>query len=139
MFHNFTYGYNNGIAVYKIKYKRKIFSGTAHCHPDDRDMESERVGLTVAESRANIKVLTYIKENELEPQLKILNHVYANMKSSKYFNPKSYETKSLRRQIHILQNELNVINKNLVEEKKFLKDYVKGKEKIYKKIRAKRQ
>ena len=56
MFHNSTYGYNNGIAVYKIKYKRKIFSGTAHCHPDDLDMESERVGLT---SESLFKMLSF--------------------------------------------------------------------------------
>ena len=134
-----NYGYVDGSAVYIIEYKGQRFVGEATCHPDDLDMESERVGLTIAEIRASIKVQRFIRDYEVKPQLKILQHLYSNMKTSKYFNPISYEAKMVRSQIRAIEKELAAINNDIADEQKFLKDYLDGKDKLYKRLRAKSQ
>ena len=136
---NTEYGYVDGSAVYTITYNGYRFVGEATCHPDDKDFESERVGLTIAEARANIKVLRHMRNCEVKPQLKILNHLLSNMKTSKSYNPISYEAKMLRSQIHTIEKELATINNAIADEQKFIKDYIDGKDKMYKKLRAKSQ
>lgn len=136
---NTEYGYVNGSAVYIINYNGYRFVGEATCHPDDKDFESERVGLTIAEARANIKVLRHIRDCEIKPQLKVLNHLYSNMKTSKSFNPISYEAKMVRSQIRAIEKELTTISNGIADEQKFIKDYINGKDEVYKRLRAKSQ
>ena len=59
------YTYDHGVSLFVIYYNGHAFDGTAICHDDDKDFESERVGLTIAESRANIKVLRRIRDCEI--------------------------------------------------------------------------
>ena len=73
------YGYVDGSAVYIITYNGYRFMGEATCHPDDMDFERARVGLTIAEARANIKELRHMRDCEVKPQLIILNHLLSNM------------------------------------------------------------
>lgn len=134
---NTKYEYINGCATYIINYNGYCFVGEATCHPDDMDFESERVGLTIAESRANIKVLRHMRNFEIKPQLKILKHLYNNMKSSTYFNSNSYEARMVRSQIRAIKKELTAVNSGIADEQKFLKDYISGKDKMYKKLRDK--
>ena len=61
------------------------------------------------------------------------------MKYSKKFNPKSYEAKMLRNQIRALEKELTTLNNEIADEQKFIKDYINGKDKLYKRLRAKNQ
>ena len=136
---NTEYGYVDGSAVYIITYNGYRFVGEATCHPDDLDFESERVGLTIAEARANIKVLRNMRDCEVKPQLKILKHLYDNMRSSTHHNAYSYEAKMMRSQIHVIERELATINNAIADEQKFIKDYIDGKEKMYKRLRAKSQ
>lgn len=134
-----TYEYNKGSAKCIINYKGFDFIGCAKCHPEDEDMESERVGMTIAETRASIKVINFIRDYEVKPQLKILNHLYSNMRRSKYYNPNSYEAKMLRSQIRVIEKELATINNQIADERKFVKDYIDGKDKLYQRLRAKNQ
>ena len=136
---NTEYGYVDGYSVYIITYNGYRFVGEATCHPDDMDFESERVGLTIAEARANIKVLLHMRDCEVKPQLKILKHLYDNMRSSTHHNAYSYEAKMMRSQIHVIERELATINNAIADEQKFIKDYIDGKEKMYKRLRAKSQ
>jgi hypothetical protein len=64
---NIKYEYLLGQSMCTIKYKGKEFIGIANCHPDDTDFESERVGMTIAEARANIKVLCFMRDCEIKP------------------------------------------------------------------------
>ena len=137
MLKDIEYKYGEGSAVCIIKYNGYDFVGRADCHPDDEDFESERVGLTIAESRANIKVLRHIRNCEIKPQLKILKHLFNNMKSSTYHDPYSYEAKMMRSQIHVIEKELATINNAIADEQKFIKDYINGKDKMYKRLRGK--
>lgn len=139
MNHNITFEYTDGKSVCTIDYKGIKFTGTAYCHPDDEDFKSERVGLCIAEARANIKVLRFKKNFEIMPQLQILEHLYHNIQRGKYYNENSYETKMLRSQIRAIEKELAVADNDLAEEEQYLNEYITNKEKLYKKLRAKHQ
>ena len=84
---------------------------------------------------------TRILSKDIYPDLiqKILNHLYANMRRSKYYNPNSYEAKMLRSQIRVIEKELATINNQIADERKFVKDYIDGKDKLYQRLRAKSQ
>ena len=136
---DYAYDKQYGQARCLMYYNGMTFEGGAKCHPDDMDFESERVGMTIAEARATKKVLRFIRDHELKPQLKILNHLYSNMRTSTHYNPISYEAKMLRSQIRAVEKELAAINNDLADERKFLSDYIQGKDKLYKRLRAKSQ
>jgi hypothetical protein len=126
---------DTGTAFATIFYKNYTFTGEACCHPDDKDMMSKLTGQTIAEYRATIKYLRFIRDCELQPQLKALKQLYYSMKHSKYFNPKSYEAKMLYRQINILKDDLKE-NKYLIDfTKKELEAYLTTKERDHKQLR----
>lgn len=125
----------NGTAFCTIHYNKYSFMGEAQCHPDDRDMMSKLTGQTIAEYRATIKYLRFIRDCELQPQLKALKQLYYSMNHSKHFNPKSYEAKMLYRQINILQEDLKE-NKYLIDlTKAQLETYIMGKEHDHQQLR----
>lgn len=132
-----NYTYQDGVSRFYIVYNKNTFVGQSQCHPEDMDFESERVGLTIAEARANIALMRHIRDNEIKPQLKILKHLYDTTSFSTKHNPKSHETKMLRRMIKDLENELATTNNAIADERKFVKDYIDGKEKLYQRIRDK--
>ena len=136
---NIKFIYADGNAMCTITYKGLDFMGVAKCHDDDRDFESERVGMSIAECRANIKLLGFMRDHEIKPQLKILKHLLSNMKNSKNYNPISYEASMLRSQIRAIEKDLAAINNAITDERKFLKDYIDGKDKLFKRLRAKNQ
>ncbi len=136
---NIEYEFQNGRSICIINYKGWSFIGEAMCHPEDKDMESERIGLTIAENRANIRVLKFIKDFEIAPQVKILKHLYSNIKNSKKYNEKSYEVNLIANQIKHLEKETDEIKKEIADIKNFIKTYIDGKDKLYKKLRAKNQ
>jgi hypothetical protein len=59
------------------------------------------------------------------------------MRTSKHYNPKSYEAKMWRSQIRVYENDLIAVSNDLASERKNLKDYLTGKDKIFAKLRAK--
>lgn len=138
---NYSYDFNKetGVSVCILKIDDNIFIGEAYCHEDDMDMLSEFTGCEIATARANIKYLNHVRDNEIKPSLKALNQYYYSINKSKKFNEKSYEFKMLKRQIKKLENDLITIQQELLEEKRFLKTYIQGKEKIFQTIRTKRQ
>ena len=128
-----------GLAICKVYYNNIEFKGTASCHPDDMDMCSKMTGQTIAELRAEIKKLQHIRDNELRPQLKVLNQLYYAMNRSKEYSKKSYESKMLYRAIKNISNELDMIKEMLDNDRKFLKEYIDLKDIYYKNIRSRRE
>lgn len=100
----------------------KIFSGIAKCHPDDEIMASEHIGIEISNARAHLNIIRHIRDTETKPQLKILKHIYNNMKTSKQFNPKSYEATMIRRQIKILESELITIKEVISDYKNYIQE-----------------
>ena len=91
-----TFSFDAGHPICTAIYKNKVFTGEAHCHPEDADFESERVGLYIAEVRTDINILTYIRDCELKPAYNALNHIQHSFKRSSHYNPNSYEAKHIR-------------------------------------------
>ena len=135
---NIYFSYDNGISTCTIVYKNKKFIGTAVCHPDDADFESDKTGLSIAEARAAIKILQYQKQ-EIKNQLHILIHLWGNMSTSKHYNPKSYEACMIKSQIRALESNISMIDSQITDEKKYLKSYIDKKEELYQRLRAKNQ
>lgn len=134
---DYSYDENLGWARCLVSYNEMSFEGGAACHPEDKDFANERVGLTIAESRATIKALRYIRDHELKLQIDILKHLYSNIQTSKNHNPKSHESRRIRSQIRALEEEKKIIDNAIADEKKTLRDYIDGKDKLYKRLRAK--
>lgn len=131
----YTWSERYGTATCTLFYKNYEFTGVANCHPDDQDMMSKLTGQTIAEMRATLKYLSFVRDCELQPQLKALKQLYYSMNYSKYFNPKSYEAKMLYRQINILKEDLTNIKIEIANIKTSLKEYIERKEKDHQKIR----
>lgn len=124
-----------GTASCTLFYKQYEFTGIANCHPDDQDMMSKLTGQIIAEMRATIKYLQFIRDCELRPQLKSLYQLYYSMNHSKYFDPKSYEAKMLYRQISMLKEDLTNIKIEIANIRRSLREYINQKEKDHQKIR----
>lgn len=116
----------------------RTYQASAMCHEDDFDFESERTGCEIAFRRAKIMVLCSIRDNELKPALKALNQVYYSMAHSPNFNRKSYEAKTLIRHIRMTEFDLATIKEMLTIERQKLTDYINGKDKFYRRLRAKK-
>lgn len=131
----YTWSERYGTATCTLFYKNYEFTGVANCHPDDQDMMSKLTGQTIAEYRATLQYLRFIRDCELQPQLKSLKQLYYSMNHSKYFNPKSYEAKMLYRQINHLTEDLKE-NKYLIDlTKSELEAYLTTKERDHKQLR----
>lgn len=99
----------------------KTFLGEAICHPDDKEYMSEYTGIDIADMRARLNILRDIRDSDIKPQLKVVKHLYCNMKTSKLYNPKSYEAKIVRRQYYFLQKDLKTIQDLINEYKTYIK------------------
>ena len=113
-----------GSALYKIEMDNNVFYGSARCHPDDESIKSEKIGLEIAEIRARLNILRYLRDSEYKPQLKILKHLQSNMMTSKKYNKKSYEARMLWRQINILENDLRSIKEMIKSCNKYIADTI---------------
>ena len=131
----YTWSERYGTATCTLFYKSYEFTGIANCHPDDQDMMSKLTGQTIAEYRATLQYLRFVRDCELQPQLKALKQLYYSINHSKYFDPKSYEATMLYRQINLLTEDLKE-NKYLIDlTKNQLKVYLITKERDHKQLR----
>ena len=79
----YSWNEENGIAFTTLYYKNRAFIAKAQCHPDDRDMMSKLTGQTIAEYRATLKYLRFIKDYELD---KIVYTFDSDIVINKYIN-----------------------------------------------------
>ena len=84
----YNYNEDTGIAFCTIYEYGLEFMGAALCHPDDKDMKSERTGCEIANRRAYIHLLCHERDNIIAPQLKALKQLYYSINKSKNFNKK---------------------------------------------------
>lgn len=100
------------------------------CHPDDWDSMNWRTGLTIAEARANIKVLKFKRNTEVKPALKALKDLWncSNIKSRD-------KNTALKTRIKELEETLTVVNNDIAGEEQFIKDYLKEKDEFSRKIK----
>jgi hypothetical protein len=123
-----------GVAHCVLTHKGQAFGGTATCHPEDGDFMSERTGLYIAETRANIRYLKS-KKPELRAAITALQHAVNCMRDSKDFNPKAKEFQIVYRLLYDKKSELDSLNSRIKMEKEYLEDYIKNKDIVHNKMR----
>ena len=126
-------------AIFTINYGGAVFVGKARCHPEDNDLGNERTGLTIAEARANIKLMKFKRRFEIQPKIDVLKHLLANMETSKQYAEKSYEAKSIKSQLRAAQAAYDQLTSDIKDEERYLKEYIDKKDILYKRLRAKNQ
>lgn len=114
-------------------------TGYAECSEKDKDMISEKVGCTIAEKRAYIEYLRYIRDKELKPELKALNKFYNVINQSKYYNEADYSNQMLLRAINRLETDITALKDELAAAKKELSEYIQDKEIFYQSVRKHRK
>jgi len=124
---------------YTIYYKNKEFTGTATCAPEDYNYFSSTTGEIIASSRALIKYLRYVRDNEVKPGYQALKQLYYSMSHSKHFNSKSYEAKMLFRQLRIKEEELEGIKIQIQREQSRIKTLINSLERTKQYIENKKQ
>lgn len=133
-----TFMYNNsGYTTCELQYDGKTFIGRANCLDQDMDFWSENVGCFIAEMKAKIKMMRYMR-SKTRKELKVLVDFQKRLECCKNYNPKSFEAKRLRKEIYYYQTEIETITNAIQDTESYLKEYIEGKEKVYQKLRAKR-
>lgn len=135
MKYKYEWNPDNGVSKCFIYDKGLIFTGEAHCHPEDMNYASERTGCYIAETRACIARLRHKRDNVLRPQVKSLMTFYKDLKNRKNFNADNPEIHYLIQRINELNHELAIVEQDIRLEQTYLYDYIHNKEIIYKKIR----
>lgn len=135
----YTWNEQTGEATFTIYYNNLTFTGHAICHPDDEDMKSQMMGLTIAEDRALLAYMRHIRDNELIPQLASLKQLFYSMKHSKQYNPKSYEARMLYRHIDSLEEDLFNLKNEICNIKWRHFHYMREKEELHQILREKRK
>lgn len=126
----------DGTCTFTLTYRDREFVGVAHCHPDDSKFFSEITGGTIAEVRAQIKMLKYKRDCELRPQYAIVKHLYQNLEQgTKKFDKKDRATALIIRHFNRLKREINQVDEEIIDCQNFLKSYIRKKETILGKLR----
>lgn len=133
----FNWDEDAGVASCILSDGEKVFTGFAQCHPDDRDMSSEKTGCEIAFRRARINALRGYRD-ELKIKLKALNQLFYSMNRSYRFNEKSYENRMLQRQIRMINFDLTTTKEIIATEEQNLRQYLSDKDKFYTKTRIRR-
>lgn len=133
----FNWDEDAGVASCILSDGEKVFTGFAQCHPDDKDMSSEKTGCEIAFRRARINALRGYRD-ELKIKLKALNQLFYSMNKSYRFNKKSYENKMLQRQIRMIDFDLTTTKEMIATEEQSLRQYLSDKDKFYTKTRIRR-
>lgn len=126
-----------GYTECQMYYDGHWFVGHAKCLPEDMDMWSERTGSTLAEIKANVKRLKYMR-NKVRNELKPLLLFQKRLECCKSYNAQSFEARRLRKEIWLYQSEIQEITNAINDEEAYLKKYIAEKDNLYYRLRAKR-
>lgn len=130
----FIYDEENGTTCCKMEYDGQEFYATAVCAPEDMDVISKKVGQEIAFHRAIIKILQYEKMR-LKHEHDGLKSLYYSIKHSKKFNPKSYEAKMLKHQMHMRENDIDQLKVDIKTTKQYIKNYIEQKDTFHDRLR----
>lgn len=111
--------------------------GCAQCHDSDFNFKSSITGEFIAQTRAQIDILRHKRDYDIKPGLFALKHLLSTMINSKNYNPKSYESLRLKREIKHYEDDLKLLNNTIKEAQVMLKSYIDQKDKIYRKAENK--
>ena len=123
---------DNGNTICRLRFDGQVFIGEAKLHPADKDFESEKTGCFIAECKANIKKLKYVK-TKLIREVTFLKKTYNLLREIEH-----YDSKALKEQIEENENQIKEIESAISDEKIYLYRYIQEKDAFYKRMRAKR-
>lgn len=122
-----------------IKYNNRTYHGCAMTHPDDKEFFSEKVGYSIALSRARIQILKDEKERlrqEYTDKMRLYNDVLGyGTKKSEEIDPTGAFRKNIDKTLH----RYFTITEALKEEQEGLKTYLEGQNTFIEKLRAYRK
>lgn len=125
----------DGFASVTIRVADNVFIGTAQCASEDMEFCSEKTGLAIAETRAMINYLTWIRDIELGQQLKILEHLENGVNAKEKKDKNGY---MIYRAANRCRDEIKFINEEVMVMRKELKEYIESKANLYDKVRVRR-
>ena len=134
----FHFNEETGFCLCTIKIRGNQYIGVAQCHPDDMDMVNQKTGENIAYHRAVMEMLRD-ERKRLQHELAGLKGLYYSMNNSPLFNPKSYEAKSLYRQISFREDDISSVNDLIKEIQRYINGYISDKDEFYQKIRKNRK
>lgn len=111
----------------RINYKDHIFIGETTCHPEDIDFETECTGYTIAEYRAEIKRLRFVRD-ETQAELRAMERLRATARIFKGSNVERH----LLAEISSLTNKISLINETICDIQNLTKEYIERKDMIQK-------
>lgn len=129
------YEFEDGCASVTISVGPDRFWGSAICAPEDEEFCSEKTGLAIAEARADINYLTWVRDYELKPQLKILEHLENGVNAKEEKDKNGY---MIYRAANRCRDEIKFINEEVKKMREELKEYIDNKADLYDKVRARR-
>lgn len=133
----FSYDTDKHLTTCTRNVHNKIYIGQSQCHPHDYDFESKLVGQHYAYTRSMIREMCNIRDN-YKTQLKMLKHVYNIYEQNKDIDLDSIECMVMRRQIKLLERDIQEMKELISTTRKDLRTTMLEKDKLYDKLRAKR-
>ena len=122
-----------------IKYNNRTYDGYAYAHPDDEEFFSEKVGYSIALSRARIQILKDEKERlrqEYINKMRLYNDVLGyGAKKSEEIDPTGAFKKNIDKTLH----RYFTITEALKQEQEGLKTYLEGQNTFIEKLKAYRK
>lgn len=125
----------SAFASVTLRVADNVFIGTASCAPEDMEFCSEKTGLAIAETRAMINYLTWVRDIELGQQLKILEHLENGVNAKEEKDKNGY---MIYRAANRCREEIKFINEEVKKMREELKEFIDNKAKLYDKLRARR-
>lgn len=125
-----TFYTENDIYYCVINYRNHKFIGSTKCVPDDKEYERENIGYTIAEYRAEIKRLQYLRElTKVEAQaLKHLRETSKAAETNVYHH--------LLEQIHQKEQKIELITESINDLRSYVETYIAQKNAINQWLKA---
>lgn len=121
-----SYYKDGSVYICEINYKDHIFIGRTICYPSDRTYESENTGYTIAESRAEIQRLCFVRD-EVNAELRAMKRLRSTARIVKGSNLE----KHLNEEITSLSYRLDLISETIQDIKNSIKHYIEDKDRLY--------
>ena len=127
----------DGFSYVEIKTPKDWYCGCAQLHPDDKDIESEFFGCSLAEGRA-VKYYYMDKIREKKKEIKVLENLIKSLEQLKDYNKKCHEARFIRKTYYIKQKELKQLQTIVENIEKSMKNSIDNfrtnREAFYKKV-----
>ena len=127
-----------GKVTYTKYNKNQSYTGVALCHPNDRDMFSEKVGMDIAYLRADIKYLQDIKAH-LKIKLTFIKDLYDRLCAKENVSIYSVEMKTIRKQMYLIKRDIAETQTDIEKNSDEIKKIIIDSEDFGRRIRANRK